>query len=272
MGRRNRKRKSTNSNGYDDDDDGDDEERYYELQKMKKRPTQSSVQMMDSSYGGKHVSQNDKVDQNDVDGGNRNGSSANATTTSPSMDENKPSAIETDDEAIKRQRLRKKRKKELQKQKKNLAAAKQKQEESIVREEKREQLALQQQRRDEKKHMKEMEKEQLMNFQFVTTHRGVQYCDIVVGNGPTVQDRKKVRVKYTLRAKNKTGKVLDSSSNFGFRMGKGEVIPGWEIGLLRMRQGGTRHLIVPPAAGYGNRNIGAGPGALLYFEITLLSC
>ena len=55
-------------------------------------------------------------------------------------------------------------------------------------------------------------------------------------------------------------------------MGKGEVIPGWEIGLLRMRQGGTRHLIVPPGAGYGNRNIGAGSGALLYFEITLLSC
>lgn len=81
-----------------------------------------------------------------------------------------------------------------------------------------------------------------------------------------------MRVSYKLHAKNKTGKVIDSSSNFGFCMGKGEVISGWEIGLLRMRQGGTRHLIVPPAAGYGNQNIGAGSGGLLYFEITLLSC
>lgn len=53
---------------------------------------------------------------------------------------------------------------------------------------------------------------------------GVKYKDIQVGNGPVVQDRRKVRVNYTLRAQNKTGKIIDSGRNFAFRVGKGEVI------------------------------------------------
>ena len=44
--------------------------------------------------------------------------------------------------------------------------------------------------------------------------------------------RKKIRVSYTLRSKSHTsGKIIDSSHNFGFRVGKGEVIKGWDIGL-----------------------------------------
>lgn len=107
---------------------------------------------------------------------------------------------------------------------------------------------------------------------FTDMRKGVKYLDILVGKGPQVRDRKKVRVKYTLRSKSRVGKVLDSSENFGFRLGKGEVIQGWDIGLEGMRQGGLRHLIIPPEAGYGRKDIGAGPGADLYFEITLLSC
>ena len=52
----------------------------------------------------------------------------------------------------------------------------------------------------------------------------------------------------------------------------GEVIEGWEIGLQGMKQGGIRHIIVPPKAGYGTKDIGAGVGATLYFEVTLLKC
>ena len=55
-------------------------------------------------------------------------------------------------------------------------------------------------------------------------------------------------------------------------MGKGEVIKGWEIGLLKMRQGGIRHILVDPSAGYGNQDIGGGKGADLYFEVTLIRC
>eukprot|EP00816_Leptocylindrus_hargravesii_P004228 CAMPEP_0196806784 /NCGR_PEP_ID=MMETSP1362-20130617/6710_1 /TAXON_ID=163516 /ORGANISM="Leptocylindrus danicus, Strain CCMP1856" /LENGTH=289 /DNA_ID=CAMNT_0042180427 /DNA_START=128 /DNA_END=997 /DNA_ORIENTATION=+ len=108
--------------------------------------------------------------------------------------------------------------------------------------------------------------------EFGTLRLGVKYKDIQMGNGPFVQDRKKVRVNYTLRAKNKTGKIIDSGRNFAFRVGKGEVIKGWDIGLDGMRQGGVRQLIVPPKAGYGNRNVGAGSGGILFFEIQLLSC
>jgi FKBP-type peptidyl-prolyl cis-trans isomerase len=80
-----------------------------------------------------------------------------------------------------------------------------------------------------------------------------------------------VTVKYKLTA-GKFGATLDSSKKFSFRFAMGEVIQGWEIGMEGMRQGGKRRLIVPPKAGYGSQDIGAGSGAILYFDITLLSC
>ena len=46
------------------------------------------------------------------------------------------------------------------------------------------------------------------------------------------------------------------SSDFSFKVGKGDVIKGWDIGVRGMRRGGTRVLLVPPKAGYGNRDIG----------------
>lgn len=104
-----------------------------------------------------------------------------------------------------------------------------------------------------------------------TLRLGVQYKDIVVGTGAVVQDRTMVTVKYKLTA-GKFGNVLDSSKKFSFRLSKGEVIQGWDIGMAGMRQGGRRCLIVPPKAGYGSQDIGAGSGAILHFDITLLSC
>lgn len=107
---------------------------------------------------------------------------------------------------------------------------------------------------------------------FITLRQGVQYQDVVKGRGPVVQDRKKIRVAYTLRAKQRFGKILDSSTDFRFRLGRGEVIAGWDIGIQGMRQGGRRFLIVPPGAGYGSKNIGAGPGAILFFDVSVLDC
>ena len=49
------------------------------------------------------------------------------------------------------------------------------------------------------------------------------------------------------------------------------VIKGWDIGVVGMKVGGRRQLIVPPKAGYGSEDIGAGPGAVLFFDITLLN-
>ncbi|CAJ1938866.1 unnamed protein product [Cylindrotheca closterium] len=103
-----------------------------------------------------------------------------------------------------------------------------------------------------------------------TTTLGVKYKDVVVGTGDEVREKKLVTVQYQLKG-GKFKAVLDSSKKFNFRVGKGEVIQGWDIGLLGMRVGGRRQLIVPPKAGYGSQDIGAGPGGLLYFDITLLA-
>lgn len=174
----------------------------------------------------------------------------------------------TKEDNVDRQREKKRAKKQRQKEKK-LAEKKRAQDLEAARQKHREEL---QQLRLEEKKRKEIDKKVPKSDNFIQTHKGVKYCDIQVGTGPVIQDRKKVRVKYTLRAKNKNGKILDSGGNFSFKMGKGEVISGWEIGLLRMRQGGVRHIIVPPKAGYGSKDIGGGPGADLYFEVTLLQC
>eukprot|EP00591_Stephanopyxis_turris_P004089 CAMPEP_0195511788 /NCGR_PEP_ID=MMETSP0794_2-20130614/3984_1 /TAXON_ID=515487 /ORGANISM="Stephanopyxis turris, Strain CCMP 815" /LENGTH=212 /DNA_ID=CAMNT_0040639445 /DNA_START=536 /DNA_END=1174 /DNA_ORIENTATION=- len=110
---------------------------------------------------------------------------------------------------------------------------------------------------------------------FIPCRKGVKYWDVCVGKGPVLQDRKKAHVKYLLRAADGTkgkGKILDCDSNFAFRMGKREVIEGWDIGMVGMRQGGKRHLVVPKSAGYGMKDVGAGSGADLFFEITLISC
>jgi FKBP-type peptidyl-prolyl cis-trans isomerase len=111
---------------------------------------------------------------------------------------------------------------------------------------------------------------------FTTLERGVQFKDVRIGNGPLLKVRELAQVKYKLTAISKqfsgTTIELERSKDFKFRLGRGEVIQGWDIGMVGMRQGGTRKLIIPPKAGYGSQDIGAGPGAILNFEITLLSC
>ena len=104
-----------------------------------------------------------------------------------------------------------------------------------------------------------------------TLAMGVQYKDLVVGNGPAVQAKSLVTVKYRLTGGKQSGILIDSNNKFTFRVGKGEVIQGWDVGLRGMQPGGRRQLVVPPKAGYGSQDIGAGPGAMLYFDITLLS-
>ena len=106
---------------------------------------------------------------------------------------------------------------------------------------------------------------------FRTLEMGVKCMDVTVGKGNVVQNYSLVKVMYKLTG-GKFGAVIDSSKNFTFRVGKGEVIRGWDVGVLGMAVGGRRKLIVPPKAGYGGEDIGAGPGALLYFDITVISC
>ena len=96
---------------------------------------------------------------------------------------------------------------------------------------------------------------------------GIKYYDKQVGSGPSLEDRSRIRVSYVGRANDESGKVFDRSNDFSFKIGKGEVIKGWDIGMRSMKKGGTRVLIVPPKAGYGNRDVGAGVGGKLWFQV-----
>jgi FKBP-type peptidyl-prolyl cis-trans isomerase FkpA len=115
--------------------------------------------------------------------------------------------------------------------------------------------------------------------EYVKTGSGLQYADIKVGSGPAARYGQKVTVHYTGWLKGRLGipgKKFDSSRDrnepFQFPLGMGEVIPGWDEGVLGMKVGGIRKLVVPAALGYGAKGAGDSipPNATLVFEVELL--
>ena len=103
--------------------------------------------------------------------------------------------------------------------------------------------------------------------------QGVKIEDISIGTGRKAESGKKLKMHYVGRLKS-TNNVFDSSKNkpFAFRLGRSEVIRGWDIGVEGMLVGGKRILTIPPEKGYGKG--GAPPtipgNATLVFEVTLL--
>ena len=98
--------------------------------------------------------------------------------------------------------------------------------------------------------------------------------DLVTGTGASAKAGDTIIVNY-IGALYKNGKVFDSSwsrkQTFTTALGEGAVIPGWDQGLVGMRVGGRRELIIPPALGYGKNGQGAiPPNATLVFVIDLL--
>jgi peptidylprolyl isomerase len=100
--------------------------------------------------------------------------------------------------------------------------------------------------------------------------------DLVVGEGDEATAGKKVTVHYVGVAF-RTGEEFDASWNrgrpFEFRLGKGQVIPGWDQGVAGMRVGGRRRLTIPSAMAYGARGAGGAiaPHEPLVFVVDLLA-
>ena len=98
--------------------------------------------------------------------------------------------------------------------------------------------------------------------------------DESVGTGDTAVAGKKVTVNYsgTLTDGTKFDSSYDRGEPFSFNLGAGEVIRGWDQGVVGMKVGGKRKLTVPPELGYGSRGAGSAipPNATLIFEVDLL--
>lgn len=97
--------------------------------------------------------------------------------------------------------------------------------------------------------------------------------DVVLGGGTEAVAGKTVRVHYVGRLEN--GQEFDNSEKrgepFEFTIGAGEVIAGWEEGLVGMKEGGERTLVIPPQFGYGDQAVGPiPPNATLLFSIKLI--
>ena len=107
-----------------------------------------------------------------------------------------------------------------------------------------------------------------------TTPSGLQYEELQVGSGASPQPGQNVTVHYTgwLKDGSKFDSSVDRGSPFQFRIGQGQVIKGWDEGVMSMKVGGKRRLIIPPELGYGQRGAAGAipPNATLVFEVELL--
>lgn len=110
-----------------------------------------------------------------------------------------------------------------------------------------------------------------------TNSDGLQCLDLKVGSGKVAQQRGTVSVEYTGWMAS-DGKKFDSSYDRGAQpfsvtpLGQASVIQGWNEGLVGMKAGGIRRLIIPAALAYGAQgNQGIPPNAILIFDVTVLS-
>jgi FKBP-type peptidyl-prolyl cis-trans isomerase len=109
----------------------------------------------------------------------------------------------------------------------------------------------------------------------VTTPSGLNYTDTKVGEGPTPKKGDTVIVHYTGWLKQNDQKFdssVDRGEPFRFHIGEGEVIQGWDEGVISMKVGGKRQLVIPASLGYGARGAGSviPPNATLVFDVELL--
>jgi len=111
----------------------------------------------------------------------------------------------------------------------------------------------------------------IMNI--ITLPDGLQITDEVTGTGAQAKARNAVAVNYigTLTNGTKFDSSYDRGQPFSFVLGAGQVIKGWDEGVLGMKVGGKRKLVIPASLGYGAQSIGPIPAnSTLIFEVELL--
>lgn len=120
-----------------------------------------------------------------------------------------------------------------------------------------------------------------MGSTIIHSSRAFTKTDVLFGNGAIATAGKQVEVHYTgwlydPAAENQRGSQFDSSRTAGrpfiFPLGAGRVIKGWDQGVVGMRVGGQRTLIIPSDMAYGARGAGADipPHSTLIFDVELL--
>ncbi len=107
------------------------------------------------------------------------------------------------------------------------------------------------------------------------TESGLKYVDLQVGDGDEATAGAVVSTHYTgwLADGSKFDSSYDRGQPFQLQLGQGLIIPGWEEGLLGMRAGGVRQLVIPPDLAYGAEGQPPviPPNATLIFEVTVLT-
>ena len=108
----------------------------------------------------------------------------------------------------------------------------------------------------------------------IQMENGLKIEDLKVGTGPEAKTGYAVAVNYlgTLENGTKFDSSYDRNEPFQFVLGAGQVIQGWDIGVVGMKVGGKRKLIIPSDLAYGERGVGPiPPNATLVFEVELLA-
>lgn len=103
---------------------------------------------------------------------------------------------------------------------------------------------------------------------------GLEITDVAVGTGKVATAGTHVTVNYVGMLTD--GTVFDASAKrnqpFDFNLGGGQVIKGWDEGIVDMKEGGKRHLVIPAALAYGNQAVGGviPANSTLVFDVELL--
>lgn len=127
--------------------------------------------------------------------------------------------------------------------------------------------------KQKEKNKQQQQQQQQQKGQKKTLQGGVVVEDLKEGQGAPAKSGRFVSVYYEGRLKN-TNKLFDSATKgngFRFRLGAGEVIKGWDIGVAGMKVGGKRRIICPPQMAYGQKGSPPAipPNSTLVFEVEM---